>query len=275
MYNSCHKETMNNQAPARPVVLGKYDITLGGKTISYTLKSSFKAKLIWLDIRSKTGLTVTIPRYYNITKLPDYLRSNSAWILRNITKYCSQTSEPPVTGIRPANTVSYLGKCLKVMQKRNGRGLNVVKLHQNSLIVSLNTSGTDFSSHDLETWMRAQAVKIIKEKVKRFSKQVGVAYNRVVIRDQKSRWGSCSCLKNLNFNWRLIMAPEPVLDYVVIHELCHLKEMSHSKKFWDLVARYCPQWHERRDWLDNHNLELKLPLLTNDRGIGPSVTQTR
>ena len=52
------------------------------------------------------------------------------------------------------------------------------------------------------------------------------------------------------------MAPEAVLDYVIIHELCHLKEMSHSKSFWDLVARYCPQWHEYRDWLDNHSLEI-------------------
>jgi len=142
------------------------------------------------------------------------------------------------------------------MQNRNACGINAVTLENNQLIVSLHSSGVGLSSHELEQWLKSQAVKMINEKVNKFSKTMGLHYNRVVVRDQKSRWGSCSCLKNLNFNWRLIMAPEAVLDYVIIHELCHLKEMSHSKAFWDLVAKYCPQWHERRDWLDNHSLEI-------------------
>lgn len=256
MYNSPRNTTMKNQTLAQLIPMGKYDITLNGKLISYTLKRSTKAKLIWLDIKRKTGLTVTIPESYDINKLPDYLRRNENWILHNFSRYCEGAQPVPPEDTSPEYTISYLGKSLKVMQNRSACGINAVTLENNHLVVSLHSSGVGLSSHELEQWLKSQAVKMINEKVKKFSQAMGLRYNRVVVRDQKSRWGSCSCLKNLNFNWRLIMAPEAVLDYVIIHELCHLKEMSHSKSFWDLVARYCPQWHEYRDWLDNHSLEI-------------------
>jgi predicted metal-dependent hydrolase len=256
MQNTQNRVPTNNQTFTYPIVIGKYNITLDDKTISYTLKCSSRAKLLWLDIKRQTGLTVTIPKGYNMRNLTKYLESNSTWILRNISKYCSETPAAIINNVKPKNTVSYLGKCLKVMQRRNGCGTNEVKMKQNKLIVSLYSSGANLSSHELEDWLRSQAKIVIKDKVSKFSKQMGLVYNHVAIRDQKSRWGSCSCLKNLNFNWRLIMAPEPVLDYVIIHELCHLREMSHSKTFWELVALYCPKWHEYRDWLDNHYFEL-------------------
>jgi predicted metal-dependent hydrolase len=240
--------------------MGKYDITLNGQPVSYTLKRSSKARLIWLNIKRQTGLTITVPYCYNLKFLPEYLESNSKWILRNLAKHCHEVPDSSVTDIHPVNTISYLGKCLTVTQNRSSQGLTAVKMEQNELIISLNTSAGNPSSQELEHWLKVQATKLINDKVNIFSRQMGLIYNRVVIRDQRSRWGSCSCLKNLNFNWRLIMAPEPVLDYVIIHELCHLKEMSHSGSFWDLVARYCPQWHEHRNWLDNHCIELNTQL---------------
>lgn len=258
MYNGRRKEMMKNHAQALPILLGKYHITLDGQKIPYTLKRSSRARLIWLDIKRQTGLTVTIPKLYSTTQLPGYLELNSSWILRNMAKYCYESPSASAINIHPANTISYLGKSLKVMQNRNGCGHTPVKLERNKLIVSFNISGENLSSERLEQWLKTQAKKMINTKVKLFSQKMGLMYNRVVIRDQKSRWGSCSCLKNLNFNWRLIMAP--VMDYVIVHELCHLKEMSHSKSFWNLVARYCPKWHDYRDWLDNHCIELNAQL---------------
>jgi len=247
---------MKSQPLAQPTLVGKYDIDLHGEIISYTLKRSSRAKLIWLGIKRQSGLTVTIPHNYPVRDLPGYLNSNSRWILRNIAKYCHEIDTSPVSSIHTDHSVSYLGKILKVTQNRTGNGLNQVKLEGKNLVVSLNSSGNAFSSQELERWLKIQAARMINLKVEEFSRQMHLLYNRVVIRNQKSRWGSCSRLRNLNFNWRLIMAPEPVLDYVIIHELCHLKEMSHSKSFWNLVARYCPRWREHRNWLDTHCLEL-------------------
>jgi hypothetical protein len=85
---------------------------------------------------------------------------------------------------------------------------------------------------------------------------LGVDYTRVTVRDQKSRWGSCSSKGALSFNWRLVLAPHDVLDYVVVHEVCHLVEHHHGKAFWDLVAHRRPGYAESKQWLDEHGWEL-------------------
>jgi len=86
--------------------------------------------------------------------------------------------------------------------------------------------------------------------------ELGVAYRRIEIRGQRTRWGSCSTRGTLSFNWRLALAPLAVLDYVVVHELCHLREPNHSPRFWSLVASRRPDWRAERDWLREHGAEL-------------------
>ena len=101
-----------------------------------------------------------------------------------------------------------------------------------------------------------QALKIIPARVEYFARIIGVTYGNITIRNQKTRWGSCSSEKNLNFNWKLILAPPEVLDYVVVHELCHLKEMNHSKAFWDEVGKVMPEYETYKLWLKENGWKL-------------------
>ena len=94
-----------------------------------------------------------------------------------------------------------------------------------------------------------KAMEIIPERVRHFAPIIGVTYGRITIRNQKSRWGSCSEGKNLNFSWRLILMPIEVMDYVVVHELAHLKQMNHSQAFWEEVEKILPNYKEQRKWL--------------------------
>ena len=97
-----------------------------------------------------------------------------------------------------------------------------------------------------------QARLIIPARVEHFAARIGVTYGRITLRCQKTRWGSCSAVGNLNFNVLLMLAPPEVLDYVVIHELCHRLEMNHSARFWDLVSRHDPDQRLHRAWLKEH-----------------------
>lgn len=99
---------------------------------------------------------------------------------------------------------------------------------------------------------RAQAAEIFARKASYYAERMGVTYQRIAIRDQKTRWGSCSGKGNLNFNWRLVLAPAPVLDYVVIHELAHRREMNHSSRFWRIVEEIMPDYRTHRRWLRDH-----------------------
>lgn len=95
----------------------------------------------------------------------------------------------------------------------------------------------------------ARARKIFPERVTYFAERMGVTYNRITIREQKTRWGSCSSAGNLNFNWKLVLMPPELLDYVVVHELAHRKEMNHSPRFWAVVEKELPDYRERREKL--------------------------
>lgn len=86
--------------------------------------------------------------------------------------------------------------------------------------------------------------------------QMGISYGRITVRHQRSRWGSCSSAGNLNFNCLLMLTPEEIRDYVIIHELSHRREMNHSPAFWAQVARFCPDWNRRRRWLQEHGSAL-------------------
>ena len=101
-----------------------------------------------------------------------------------------------------------------------------------------------------------EALKIIPARVEYFAKVIGVTYGKITIRNQKTRWGSCSSKGNLNFNCLLMLTPPEVLDYVVVHELCHRKQMNHSKAFWLEVEKVLPDYKEARKWLKEEGSQM-------------------
>lgn len=108
----------------------------------------------------------------------------------------------------------------------------------------------------LAYWYRVKAAELIHQRANYWSRLMDEPFGSLTIREQRSRWGSCSSLRNLNFNWRLLMAPDEVIDYVVIHEIAHLKELNHSPAFWQIVETYDAAYKEHRQWLKEHGLEL-------------------
>jgi predicted metal-dependent hydrolase len=236
----------------KPKLIGQFEILLGGNTVTYTLKESRKARMLWLSIKPGVGLTVTIPSHHSRATVKSFLESKSNWILKHLYKNVNHNTAKR-EGVK--GTVSYLGVSHRVVIiKDNSYGVEIIPANAELVVrIPNNQNGCNVI---VEEWLKGQAREIINRKISQTGAWMGVYCNKVTIRNQKARWGSCSRQGNLSFNWRLVMAPESVLDYVVIHELCHLKEMNHSKDFWKLVSQYCPEWKIQRKWLNSNSIDL-------------------
>ncbi len=109
----------------------------------------------------------------------------------------------------------------------------------------------------LTSWYKLEARKLIQIRLNYFASNSGLTYNTMSIADTRSRWGSCNKKGDLRFNWRLIMSPQPVIDYVISHELAHLTEMNHSRQFWEKVRKMFPLYRQYRTWLKRNGEALK------------------
>ncbi len=234
--------------------VGTRSIVLDGQNITYLIKQSPRARYVRLEVKPQAGLIIIVPRFYHLAHLSGLLREKSKWILTKLARYARLNLVSPRKKLKDGDTILYLGQDLHVCIQQN-RERNSVKLKQPELIVSIKSAETELNPL-LEGWYRKQAEKMIKERAEELCLELAVTYCRISIRKARTRWGSCSPKGNLNFNWKLMMAPEPVINYVIIHELAHLKEMNHSKRFWQLVAQHCPQYQEHRRWLKEHDIEL-------------------
>lgn len=138
-----------------------------------------------------------------------------------------------------------------VEEKQNWIKKHLVQMYFKAEEIKKQKKEPALTNADIEKLCQ-KALSVIPDKVKYYAEIMGVTYGRITIRNQKTRWGSCSSKGNLNFNCLLMLMPDKVLDYVVVHELCHLKQMNHSKKFWMEVERYMPDYQNYKKWLNEN-----------------------
>ena len=138
-----------------------------------------------------------------------------------------------------------------VEEKQNWIKKHLVQMYFKAEEIKKQKKEPALTNADIEKLCQ-KALSVIPDKVKYYAEIMGVTYGRITIRNQKTRWGSCSSKGNLNFNCLLMLMPDKVMDYVVVHELCHLKQMNHSKKFWMEVERYMPDYQNYKKWLNEN-----------------------
>ncbi len=237
-------------------------IQLGEQLIPYTIRESKRARYVRLKIDPYEGLQVVIPHGKTIS-VDGLLRERQRWILKHLHRLQtvqSINSRQYVSG----DQLPFLGTdhTLEVISTRNGKRTTIARQAQTIRVRLQSDLHPDHHSaavrEALEYWYREQARHYIRQRTKELAKAYGFIYGRLTIRGQKTRWGSCSSKGNLNFNWRLMMTPPEAIDYVIIHELCHLRVLNHSSKFWKLVAQYCPDYQHWKKWLKEHDARLHL-----------------
>jgi len=235
----------------------------GGEKIEYQIvKSSRKT----ISIRvSQDGVCVHAPKNLSNARIAKLIETKAGWIKKKQEEIKAIKQNSQISECVDGAMYLYRGNEIKLRlivreYAEQDKQLAKVTLVNNELIVEVGTISQDVIRQVMEKWYRNEAKKRIKERVEYylnhydFKKKV----NRIVIKDQKSRWGSCSSKCNLNFNYRLIMAPDDVLDYVVIHELCHLLYMNHSSDFWNEVRRIRPNFEREKEWLHKNGAMLQI-----------------
>ena len=233
-------------------------VKLQGRTVIYKVRKSRRAKHLCLKVHCDSAeLEVVVPGGYDLGLLEGVLQRKQDWILEQINRY-QQLKKVALPGQDGGKRVYYRGRACEVEVKVEQGKKQSVFLSGDKLVVTVPAGSENEAGAVLEHWLRSAARQIITQRVETISKGLKLSYNRIFIRNQKTRWGSCSQKKNLNFNWRLVMVPPAVLDYIIIHELMHLIELNHSKKFWRLVAGVCPDYQIHRAWLRKNGSRLKI-----------------
>lgn len=210
------------------------------------------------DIRVEDGVvSVVVPTNLALTKVDELLKQRRQWIKGKISLHreAQPVSEKQFVS---GEAFSYLGRNYRLKVEKGV--FQPVRLIHGRLVVMV-PEGVDQSHmirNALVRWYKRQAEKKLKEKVDRYAPLVGVEPASVGIRSFKSRWGSCTAKGRIEFNWQIMMAPNRMVDYVVIHELCHLKQHDHSPEFWKEVERVMPDYQPCKEWLKRYGLSLRL-----------------
>lgn len=242
------------------------------RTIRYTIRRSARRRTVGITIDPQ-GVRVAAPKRMPLEQVVALVNTKARWIAEKYAEFKSRLG--PRKRFVSGEEFLYLGRRISLQVQaepvargsRRGRGLDLVlqpelfdfdfstktrpqaavALKGNVLLVQAQAS--EEVREMLEHWYRSRAEEIITRRVQHYALQLGWPMPKVLIRNQKKRWGSCNAKGELRFNWRLVMLPLRVLDYVVVHEMAHLKVLNHSPRFWALVERIMPDYKARHQAL--------------------------
>ena len=235
----------------RPTEPRTIAVKIGAAIYPIQLRRHRRARRYTLRIHpSRREAILTMPPRGNLIEAKDFAQRHGAWIaarLGGLPKAApfSHGASIPLRGI-PHRIVHRAGERGTVWPETRDSGEKI-------LCVAGGIEHVDRRVHD---FLKRQARAALTEASHRYAEVLGVKVKRLTIRDQSSRWGSCTSAGALSFSWRLILAPPYVLDYLAAHEVAHLVEMNHSARFWKVVARICPATERAKRWLDTHGNDL-------------------
>lgn len=203
--------------------------------------------------RTQHAVILTMPRSSDLAEADRFLLRNRDWVCERLERVpepvpLAHGSTFPLRGVphEIAFEVAKRGSGVVEIAARAGRRAPVVIVRGNP----------EHAPRRLRDWLVAEAARDLQAAVSRYARTIGVKPLRITLRDQKTRWGSCSSSGQLSFSWRLLMAPPVVLDYVAAHEVAHLVHMNHGVRFWRLVDRIMPRAGEAKAWLRIHGMDL-------------------
>lgn len=231
-------------------------IQLANHQLTYHVIYQKKRKTVQLKILSSTHLQITAPSKFPATSVEEILHKKGNWIIKKIEHLAHVAANPINKSITHGASILYLGQPYTLLFTNNQCTKPTIYLEDHQIIINSPLmpmkQSTSLTETLLKQWYWDKASALLSEKTLQWAAKIKVYPQRLTIKDQKTRWGSCSSKGNINYNWRIIMAPPEVIDYLVIHELCHLRVPNHSAAFWHEVGHSSPFFKQHRAWLKDH-----------------------
>jgi predicted metal-dependent hydrolase len=222
-----------------------------------------KKKNIGITVTPEGEVKVTAPLYVEEDYIHDIVYKKADWIISKLKLFRERSKDIRDKEYVSGDNIFYLGQDyrLRVIEAFGEQGR--IKFLQDRFEAWVNPNWDESKRYSviksaLTEWYRHEAFKIFKERTRYYADILKLYPNDIKIKEQKSIWGSCSSKNNINYNWKLIMSPLSVLDYIVVHELCHLKHRDHSKNFWGLVEQIMPDYREKKQWLKENGSRLSI-----------------
>jgi predicted metal-dependent hydrolase len=225
-------------------------------SLAYSIRRSDRARYARILVDG-SGVEVVVPRRFPMRDVEPFVEEKRPWIERTLRRLHEAEAEFPRPRVRDGGAVPYLGEPLSLRVRTEPRRSRAhVSRRGGELRVRLPAEGSLRSA--LEAWYRRCARREVERRLDETCARAGVEYSSLQIRGQRTRWASCSSTGAMSFNWRLLLAPAEILDYVVEHEVAHLSVHDHSERFWRLLASRVPNWREHEMWLRRHGHALRL-----------------
>lgn len=226
-------------------------VRAGSHAVEVHVRRSRRARRLRLWAPPRRPLELVVPWRATAASVDAFLAASEGWLAAR----AAAAERPSALGLDRPGVVWLAGEPLPVRRSPAGEGRRVTAtLHDGELRVVAGDDAEALAA--IDRWYRREARLWLEGAVADEAPALGVTPARIAVRDTTSRFGSCSTTGTVSFSWRLIMMPPEVLDYVVVHELCHLHEPNHSARFWALVEAARPGWREQRAWLNEHGHEL-------------------
>ena len=225
------------------------DARIDGRLVAVAVRVSARARNYRLSIPHHGGPVLTIPRHGRWPEAEAFLARHTAWLAARLSR------APQPVAFTPGAVIPLRGVPHRLAASGAVRGRVEVVAAEGEAIL-LVPGAPEHQARRLTDWLKGEAERDLAARVALHAGVLGVSVRSLRLRAQSTRWGSCSSAGSLNFNWRLILAPPFVLDYVAAHEVAHLLEMNHSRAFWDNVRRTCPEMERGRAWLRAHGRQV-------------------
>jgi predicted metal-dependent hydrolase len=227
-------------------------------SLAYSIRRSERARHARILVGGD-GVEVVLPRRFPLRDVDAFVEQKRPWIERTLRRMAQSEVEQPAARLQNGGEVPYLGERLPLrVTVEPGRVRPHVGWRGGTLRVAVARPGTAALRAALERWYRRQARAEVTARLDAAVERAGSDYSSLQIRGQRTRWASCSSRGSMSFNWRLLLAPAEILDYVVEHEVAHLDIQDHSARFWRLLGERCPSWREHERWLRDHGHALSL-----------------